>query len=161
MEFFSVFPRLDYRQYSITDLTKRVYIPQEIKDNIDYFDIYRVKDGEKIEDLAYKFYGSPFYNWVIILMNDIIDPFYDWILTDEEIIEYCRKKYGNENKIVGYRYNGIFYKTMPPNVDIYSVEQVTAFQYESELNEQKREIKILKPDYIPLIEDEIIKQLEG
>ncbi len=166
--FFSQFPKIDYKGYILTNITKRVAIPDYIKNNLDYYYLYQVKEGETIEHVAYKIYGDPEYNWVIILMNDIVDPFYDWVLSSEEIKRLCQTLYPQdpnnpnaawgENFIVGYKVDGTFYDKdyadLPTILQTgHNIIVITAFDYFSEQSQKRSRIKVLKPEYLPLLED--------
>lgn len=168
--FFSQFPKISYKGYILNDITKRVVIPDYIKNNVDYYYLYQVKEGQTIEHVAQEVYGDPEYNWVIILMNDIIDPFYDWVLSSDEIVRLCRALYpprfdgdtqAGENRIVGYKVDGVF---IPEKyVNIATTPQaipVTAYEYYTEISMKRSRIKILKPEYLPVLEEELAKILQ-
>ena len=84
MKFFNAFPRMLYdlsgkgENYQVvTDIFRRVKIRNKIKDNISLLDKYDVFEGERPEDVAYKAYGSTDYFWVITLLNNIVNRYYD------------------------------------------------------------------------------------
>lgn len=56
---------------------------------------YTVQEGERPDSIAASYYDDPRYSWLIYLANDIIDPYYDWVLTNDEFKRYIIKKYGN------------------------------------------------------------------
>lgn len=71
-----------------------------------YYD-YRVKDGEKPEDISYKYYGLPQYHWVVLLMNEMRDPHWQWPLDQRTFENYINMKYGTLNSSTG-KYEGGF-----------------------------------------------------
>ena len=62
------------------------------------FDNYDVKDGEKPEDIAFKYYGDAEYHWVILMTNNITDRYYQWPLTQPQFQEHLEDKYGAGNE---------------------------------------------------------------
>jgi hypothetical protein len=51
------------------------------------------KEGERPDTLAHKIYGKSDLHWVILLFNEIIDPYYEWPLTTSELDSYIAYKY--------------------------------------------------------------------
>ena len=64
----------------VTDIFRRVKARSKIvNDNVTLFDNYDVAEGEKAqEDVAYKVYGEADYFWVVTLVNNIVNRYYDW-----------------------------------------------------------------------------------
>ena len=76
-----------------------VFVRAKILDTVkataaSYYD-YNVQDGDTPEMLADKYYGDSELHWVILYMNDIVDPFYDWPLDYNKFIKYVQNKYGS------------------------------------------------------------------
>lgn len=86
----------------VTNITVRNIVKDAIKENYSIYDEYDIKDGETPEILADKFYNNPNYHWIILHMNDIIDPRFDWPLTQPRLIEFVIDKYGNTSAIHHY-----------------------------------------------------------
>ena len=71
---------------SITDpqffIVKNLWRRNEVLDkyltSLTLFDTYVIQDGETPESLARRFFNDSFLDWVILLINNIIDPFEDW-----------------------------------------------------------------------------------
>ena len=55
---------------------------------------YRVEDGDRPDIIATMYYGGPEFTWLIFMINDIKDPYYDWPLTTIEWESYIKAKYG-------------------------------------------------------------------
>jgi len=145
--YFKNFPTIIYDGTVVTDITLRVHLREKIKEAIGAWDYYIVKEGESIEEIADKAYGNPNYHWVIMLLNDIVDPIYDWILTQEELNDYITKAYGADADATRYTLlNGRIVDAGTP-----SSTPVTNREYEETENEKKREIMILKPEFLESI----------
>lgn len=78
--------------YNITDLSVVVKILDQF-DNPRMYEYYRVGSGEKIEDVSYKYYGNVNKAYLIAMINNIIDPIYDWYMSEEMLMDYCFRKY--------------------------------------------------------------------
>jgi len=96
---------IPYLDYILIDNTVRLNIQAIVKDNISFLEKYRVIDNETPETLAYDFYGDPDLNWVIMTINNIIDPFHDWVIPDNIFREYLKNKYapdGDADTVIKY-----------------------------------------------------------
>ena len=86
MLYFSQFPKTTYdmrgdgNKKTITDIWRRVKVRSKIVNNLALLDKYDVQEGESPETVAYKAYGTTDYFWVICLVNDIVNRYYDWPL---------------------------------------------------------------------------------
>lgn len=101
--FFDLFPKVLYDidgnrtgSYDVaTNIFVRLGILTSIKDNTSVYYPYLVQDGDTPEMIADKYYGNPEFHWVVLMMNDIVDPFYDWPLDYKKFANYINGKYGN------------------------------------------------------------------
>lgn len=145
-------PKIEYSGYILTDISQRYSIVKSIKNNNNIFQDYEIQDYEKAEHLAHDFYGSSDFVWLIYLMNDIIDPFYGWILNNGELTSFITDKYGsgNEDNIHHYTLDEIEFSYNEPG----SVP-VTNTEYEDRINESKRKIKVIRPDFTSQILNEL------
>ena len=199
MRFFQSFPFTTYDISGeqtkslrlVKDIFARVKVLNSIKAESFIYYLYDVKDGDTPEILANNYYGNPNRHWIILLANDIVDPFYDWPLTYTNFVEYIKSKYGSVNtaqttyahyeKIITkldsvtstttvnkYKLDYDTYFTLPSSstqtinlkdgntVSITTTKNaVSYYDYENELNEQKRTIKILDKQYVGTLEREM------
>lgn len=151
--YFEKFPTTNYSLDDIStvqtvrNIFLRIVFSDEIKNNYGLFDEYDVLDGETPEILADRFYSNPQYHWIILHMNDMLDPRYDWPLSSNNLRLYCESKYENINDIHHYvNADGYIVNSTAPGAIA-----VTNFQYEDEFNETKRRIKVLKPEYLEAV----------
>lgn len=91
---FSKFPKIYYNNKEILDLSIAIVIPERIKNNKDLFFWYEIPEGEKPDGVAFDFYGNSNYEFIIYLMNDMVDPHWDWPMDQNMLYDYCVKKYG-------------------------------------------------------------------
>ena len=133
----------------VTNIFLRFVFSDEIKNNLTLYELYDIVDGETPEIVSDKFYSRPDYHWVILHLNDILDPRYDWPLSTFNLQKYCDSKYANPYGIHHYvNTDGHIVNSNAPGAT-----SVSNYQYEEEINESKRKIKILKADYLKTVLD--------
>ena len=54
-----------------------------------------IKNSHRLELVAEKLYGDPNYEWIILLINELIDPFWSWPQTDDMIYKMSLHKYSS------------------------------------------------------------------
>lgn len=101
MKYFESFPQTSYTldtntlsNQLVTNILARSTFLREIANNTSIAYEYSVKDTDTPEIVAHKIYGDPYRNWIILLFNQIINPFYDWPIKNDALEELIYKKYG-------------------------------------------------------------------
>ena len=172
--YFSKFPKGNYditgngNQKLVTDLFRRIKLRSKISDEASLYDVYDVPNGEKPEDTAFKHFGSAQYHWVILLTNDITDRYYGWPLTDQDFETYITQKYDNPDAIHHYEITQSSGPQTGNGPDDYSnkievnstepgAQSVSNREYEQRLQDEKRQIKLLDPNYLITFLDEFEK----
>jgi hypothetical protein len=214
-KYFNYFPKVSYNLKSVTEsdyvtnIVTRFTLQENLKENTAAYYTYEIRDGDTPEIIASKIYDSPERHWIVLMMNDIIDPQYDWPLKYDELNRYIDAKYSAPEyadtantsvsgltwaqnvanvktyyKVVRkqisdritidkyqvdantYANNALFQPIAPPgqtiqlsdggslNIQI-TKETQTYYDYELELNEGKREIKLLKDEFVLSLEEEL------
>ena len=74
---------------------RRYQINPDIYNYSVYYNRYAIDDGESPSSLAFKTYNNAFYDWVILLTNNIINPLFQWPRSSYSLQKYCEKKYVN------------------------------------------------------------------
>lgn len=104
---YTKYPTVFYDNNIITDITVRLKFKDVVKNTLAVYYPYTIKEGERPDTLAYKYYDDPSYSWLIFLANDIYDPVYDWPLSNDMFNEMIKDKYGSienaQEEIVFYR----------------------------------------------------------
>lgn len=157
MSYFERFPSITYMGHKIKDVTVRFSFVKNLTNNISAFEPYRIKDGDRIEDIAFKLYGSSELHWIIILTNNIVDPFYDLPLSELELTEYIASKYGSPNVNLTHHYEDVNGRIVPEGTPGATI--ITNTEYEASENERFREIKIMKPEYVARVRSELDRLL--
>jgi hypothetical protein len=100
--YFDKLPIIDYNGYKVRDLSRRKRVLPSSISNPYLFLPYTITDEDKPEDIAYYYYGSTDYTWLVLLANNMIDPYHDWPLKDEDFHKYIIKKYEKISGLKGY-----------------------------------------------------------
>ena len=167
MSYFEMFPSIYYSakgdgKYTVMkDLMSRVKLISKVKENILGFDYYDVKDGETPEMIAHKYYGDVNLHWIILVTNDIIDYYEDWPMSVQRFEEFVKEKYENPQGIHHYEITQTSGDTtvtidVGMNTTDYSGTPISNYQYEDKLQEKKRQIRLITPEYV----DQFVKEFE-
>lgn len=103
--YFSAIPKISYTlddyitEQIVTDITRRVTLEKEFANNSAFFETYDILENETPEEISYRFYGTTNLHWLILLVNNIVDPRFEWPQTDNQIYEQTEKKYGGSESV--------------------------------------------------------------
>jgi len=143
-----------------TDIMSRVRIRASMKKEIVMLDTYAVKENETPEIVADKHHGSPYYHWVVMLLNDISDVNHDWVKSTRQLQKYLTDKYTEAQLAETHHFEisqtsgDTTTKIEVENSTYPSASIVTNYEYEIALNESKREIDLLRNDFLTFFVDE-------
>jgi hypothetical protein len=102
---FGDFPRISYTldnyasEQVVVDIFRRIVLSKEYQDNSTYFEEYEVLHGEAPEEVSYRFYGTTELHWLILMLNDIVDPRFEWPISEENLYKSVSDKYGGDKNI--------------------------------------------------------------
>ena len=158
----------------LPDILRRVKLRSGIKAGQFIFQEYDVKDGERPEDVAFKWFGDPEYHWVILTTNNITDRYYQWPMTQPQFQEYIEDKYGIANIDSVHHYeittqsgrttsNGPndYSHLVECNSDEDGAVAVTNRQYEQRLQDKYRSIRLLDQRFLPTFVSEFDALIKG
>jgi len=77
----------------VTNITSRFSFEKEFRENTAVYYKYEIQDSDTPEIIASKIYGSPDRHWIVLMMNDRLDPQFDWPLSNRTLNRYIEKKY--------------------------------------------------------------------
>ena len=143
----------------LPDILRRVKQRNAIKSGQFIFDTYDVKNGEKPEDIAYKWFGDAQLHWVILMTNDVTDRYYQWPMNDPQFEEFIADKYSNPDAVHHYEVTKDSGRTtgQGPNDYSYLVEvnsdtvnatSISNREYEEREQDKKRSIRLLNQTYL-------------
>ena len=161
---------------TVKNLFKRAKLRTDIVNIITAFNYYQVEDNQRPEVVASKLYGDPELDWVILITNNITNVREQWPLGNNDLYNYMLDKYGTEVALSSiHHYETIEVKdeydrlVVPSGLQVDSnftvtytkfdntlstispVKQVTNYEYETNINEEKRKIRVLKPAYLSVV----------
>jgi len=166
MSYFSQFPKLAYDMKGnnvrklLPDILRRVKLRSKIKSGGMLFDRYDVKEGEKPEDIAFKWFGDASLHWVILMTNDVTDRYYDWPLNHAQFAEFLTDKYGDNVDAVHHyeiprdsgRTTGKgpsdYSHLVEVNSDTDNATSISNRQFEERDQDKKRQIQLLNKTFL-------------
>ena len=153
----------------VKNIWRRAEILTEFKSQVTIFNEITVRDGERPEDIATAFYNNPFYNWTVLIANDVVDVYSQWPRSITQLQDFINQKYDNPQatkhhvttevkdaknnviveagKVVASNYQ-ISYYNGSTTVTATPVVSVSNEQFEFEENAKKSRIQIIKPQII-------------
>lgn len=154
----------------VTNLLRRVALNAKVKTNTLLYDTYDVKEGETPESVAFNLYGNAEFHWVVMLVNDITDRYHQWPMRYSQFLQYVNDKYDDVNAVHHYEITQTSGDTTT-KIEVYSnsalfsgdtdfygtATAVTNLEYEESLQDQRRKIKLLDPQFL----SQFVKEFEG
>jgi len=149
-------PKISYKTGDKTILTKDIFRRVGLdrkKNNKLAVNSYYIKDGETPDMLANNFYGSSKYHWILLIVNDIVSVNEEWPKNQELLFTYTESKYGVGNASLDHHYRltsdiSIIVDHDAAAITAGTIEAVSNLDYELQLNEEKRQIFVLKPEFL-------------
>ena len=164
----------------VKNIFKRAKIREDIFQDLAFFTKYDIKGDDRPDNVAFEIYGDSSLDWVVLISNNILNIQSEWPLTQKSFDQYLLEKYGDYNTL----YNGIHhYETtevknsndvviVPAGLQVDSdqsftyldngvdrtvnpVIEITNYQYEEKLENEKRNIFVLKPRYLNVVIDDL------
>ena len=171
----------------VKNLFKRTKISQTIFDDLTYFTKYQIIADERPDNIAYKIYGDSNLDWMVMLANNITNLQNEWPLEEQSFYRFLINKYGSEagiesvhhyetQKVIDSKEKVIVPKGLevPSNYSITFLDsgtrteqirtnitdEITNRQYEEKIQDEKRNIFLIKPRFTGLILEEMERVME-
>ena len=168
----------------VKNLFIRGKIREDIFQDTTTFEKYSIEGDDRPDNVAEKYYGNSSYDWIVLLSNNIINIYEEWPLPQAGWDAYLLEKYNNDydtlyNGVHHYESNEVVNSKgvviFPKGIRVGAAQSVsyfdqaaneqttvnpvskaiTNYEYENRINDDKRNIFLLKPIYIPVIRDDI------
>lgn len=109
-KYFEKFPTISYNGTPAKNILLRTRISQQTFNTKDAFVDYELKDHlTRPDNIANNYYEDPYYDWLYYMSNEIVNPYADRYLSQEELTGHIKKKYGSveytRSYVIGYRNN--------------------------------------------------------
>ena len=153
----------------VKNIFRRAKLRDDLQNNFTIFDKYEIPMGARPDTVAEDLYGSAQFDWVILTVAGILNVRNEWPLSDKDIYYYSIDKYGeslnsvrffetNEVKDTNGRLilpkgkvvdsNFTIPKPGEPTATLNPVTGISNYEYEVRLNEEKRNIFVLREEYL-------------
>ena len=166
----------------VKNLFKKGYLKEDIFQDLTLFTKYKVQGNERPDNVAYKIYNDPSLDWIVLLSNNIINIQTEWPMDQYELDRYLLDKYGSYEKLnethhyetieitnssgvkiveegltVDSDFSVTFYDWMIDSLETKSgiTNPVTNYEYEMKKEDEKRNIFLLKSDYVHVVKDDL------
>lgn len=167
---------------TVKNLFRRPVIREDLFTDFMSFTKYQIVGDERPDEVAYKVYGDSTLDWIVLLSNNIVNVRDEWPLTQQDYRNYLIEKYGNdtdaldvikfyeteeikdsEGKVfvpkemkVDSTYKVSFLDSGTNKiVEVSPIQGITYRTYEDRLQEDKRNINLLKSEYVSIVLDDI------
>ena len=148
----------------LPDILRRVKLRSSLASSRFVFDKYNVKEGEKPEDVAFKYYGDAQYHWVIMMINNLTDRYYEWPMTQADFADFLTDKYGagSEDAVHHYELAQTSGATssideshmLEVNSDTDNATSISNRQFEERQQDKFRQIRLLDEKYLDSFTEE-------
>jgi len=172
-----------YDYQIVKNLFKRAVMRDDIFNDVTSFTKYSVVGDERPDQVANTFYNDSGLDWVILTTNNIVHVRDEWPMGSQDFLTYLNAKYTSEELSNIHHYetktirdsNGTLIQpqglTVPENHSITFLDngvsrtesQLTSFTFlenETRLNDDKRNINILKPEFLGIFLENIVDIME-
>ena len=167
----------------VKNFFRRVTLREDIFQGLTFFTKYSIKGDDRPDNVANKVYENPSLDWLILLANNITHIPTEWPMSQYDFDKFMLEKYDdydtlyngvhhhetievkNSNGVIivraGLEVNSDFTQTY---YDYYDTEMktksnitrpVTNYEYEEKLENKKREIFVLKQEYLTVVLDDV------
>ena len=158
---------LDYVE--VKNIFRRVKLRDDLQSNFTLFNKYEIPMNARPDTVAENLYGTPNFDWVVLTVAGIINVRNEWPLNDRDLYNYSFNKYGEslnsvkffettevkdansrmilpKGKVVDSNFT--IPKPGEPNATLNPVVGISNYEYETRLNDEKRNIFILREEYL-------------
>ena len=167
-----------YDFQTVKNLFKRAVMRDDIFNQVIAFEKYSVQGDERPDQIAYDFYGDSGLDWVILTTNNMIHVRDEWPMGQQDFLTYLNEKYTaqelsnvhhyetkivrdsrgrliqpeglivSEGHSVTFLDNGVLRTES-------SLTLVSFLDHETNLNDNKREINILRSEFLTIFLDDV------
>ena len=175
--------RSAYDYQVVKNIFKRAVLRNDVFDEVTAFTKYSVEGDERPDQVAFDFYQDPNLDWVVLTTNNIVHVRDEWPMGNQDFLTYLNGKYTAEELANIHHYETDVLRdsrgrlihpkglTVPSNYSISFLDngvlrtesKITSFTFlenETNLNDAKRDINILKANYLDLFLDDFAEIME-
>ncbi|APU02439.1 baseplate wedge subunit [Aeromonas phage SW69-9] len=175
---FSFFDPISYQGKETTDIFKnyRAYFNRVV---VKYKpEVYWLSGSPRPEAVAHELYGNQQLYWVLLMLNNTYDPFYDWLTSQDAAYQYAEQQYPVNQIAYHIDTNGEKYWNLVEDPDfpqnwydkgdkarmhvqyVGPLRAVDTLEAQVSLNESRRRIMIINPADINAFLSDMIREME-
>ena len=181
-EYVSRLPDANISDYiPVKNLFKKGALREDIFQDLSFFTKYQVEGDDRPDNVAFKLYNDSSLDWLVLTANNVVNVKTEWPMTQLEYDQYLLDKYGTYEKInevhhyetveirngdnvimvqkglkVASDYSITYFDSRDGGlVTKYPVKTVTNYEYEEQLQDDRRNIFLLKPQYLSIALDDL------
>jgi len=172
-----------YDYQIVKNIFKRAVLRDDVFDEVTAFTKYSVVGDERPDQVAFDFYGDSGLDWVVLTTNNIIHVRDEWPMGNQDFLTYLNGKYtdqelsnihhyetdllrDSQGKLIqpkGLNVPGDYSISFLDNGVLRTESKITSFtflEHETNLNDNKRNINILKPEYLTIFLEDFAEIME-
>ena len=151
------------------NLFRRTKLRDDLENNFTVFNKYQIEGEMRPDNVAQELYDSDQFDWVVLIVAGITNVRNEWPLNNRDLYDYSLSKYGNslnsnrffettEVKDSSGRLilpkgkvgdsNFTIPKPGAPTATLNPVVGISNYEYETRLNDEKRNIYVLREEYV-------------
>lgn len=96
--YFENFPLVRYGNTYARNIAIRPGITSETLKNVFVYYPYEIKSEMRADLLSHYYYNDPLASWVFYISNNIVDPFFQWYKSNQQVNNLIESKYGSLSK---------------------------------------------------------------
>jgi len=184
LEYVNRLPNAKIGDYALVkNLFKRGKLREDIFENLSFFTKYQIEGDDRPDNVAFKVYNDSNLDWVVLICNNIINIQTEWPLPQNDFDGILLEKYGDYDTLYNgvHHYETVEVTNsqgvviIPAGLQVQSdytltyydyfadslvtvndaVIPVTNYEYEEGVENDKRNIFILKPEYLNVVQDDM------
>lgn len=153
MKYFNILPKIIVTENGNSTirtnlLARSSIIPGLFSNPLLFYD-YDIQEGDTPEIIAYKYYGDVYRYWLVLFANQIINPQWDWPMTENVFNQYLAKKYPNTDVYITLHHYEKIITTLDNYTNTTTVDTFTIS--ENEYNNFTPETKTYKTNTIDCV----------
>jgi hypothetical protein len=167
----------------VKNLFKKGKLREDIFQNVAFFEKYKVIGDDRPDNVAFEVYDDASLDWIVLLSNNVLNIQSEWPLPQTDFDRFVLDKYGDYDTLYNgiHHYeteevkNNQGVTIVPAGLQVdssYSVSYydfftdqqittgnisvpVTNYEYEEKIDDNKRNIFLLKPRYLNIVFDDM------
>jgi hypothetical protein len=167
----------------VKNLFKKGKLREDIFQNLAFFEKYKIVGDDRPDNVAFEIYNDSSLDWVVLLSNNVLNVQSEWPLPQTDFDRFVLDKYGDYDTLYNgiHHYETTEVKNtqgvtiIPAGLQVdssYSVSYydfftdlqvttgnlaipVTNYEYEEKVENDKRNIFLLKPRYLNIVFDDM------